>query len=117
MNQTEPGLPRERQLLEALFENRLPESSTLLTPLQIDRAKMFKIGKNVFINHGLTAMSSGGITIEDNVMIGPEVALITANHDFNNLDILNLSRLLSKKVLGLVPEQSFFQVLLLVNMQ
>ena len=27
-------------------------------------------------------MSRGSIEIEDNVMIGPEVALLTANHDF-----------------------------------
>ena len=29
-------------------------------------------------------MSAGGITIEDNVQIGPEVTMVTTNHDFND---------------------------------
>ncbi|MGT2945521.1 DapH/DapD/GlmU-related protein [Streptococcus chenjunshii] len=97
LNQTQPGDPKAAQLLNQLFEGRLPQSSVILTPLQIDRAKTMTIGKNVFINHGLTCMSSGGITIEDGVMIGPEAALITANHDFKNLDILQFKPIHIKK--------------------
>lgn len=51
----------------------------------------------VFVNHGLTCMSSGGITIEDDVMIGPEVALITANHDLKDTRILIFKPITIKK--------------------
>lgn len=39
-----------------------------------------RIGKNVFINHGCSFLDLGGITIEDNVQIGPKVNIITENH-------------------------------------
>jgi len=42
------------------------------------------LGKYVFINHSCTCMSAGGITIEDNVQIGPEVTLVTTNHDLKD---------------------------------
>lgn len=36
-----------------------------------------QIGKAVFINHNFTAMAAGGIAIDDNVMIGPNVTVAT----------------------------------------
>jgi acetyltransferase-like isoleucine patch superfamily enzyme len=38
------------------------------------------LGKNVFINHGCTFLDLGGIVIEDEVLVGPKVSLITENH-------------------------------------
>lgn len=38
------------------------------------------LGKNVFINHGCTFLDLGGIVIEDDVLIGPQVCVITENH-------------------------------------
>nr|WP_316670018.1 DapH/DapD/GlmU-related protein [uncultured Propionibacterium sp.] len=87
-NTTDPGSPAIREILDELFEGRLPADSMILPPFQIDRAKAMTIGTNVLVNHGLTCMSSGGIDIEDDVMIGPEAALITANHDFDDLRVL-----------------------------
>ena len=87
-NHTEPYSEEIRTILDELFENRLPKNSYITPPFQIDRAKNIEIGENVFINHSLDCMSSGGIIIEDNVMIGPEVALMTANHNLKNLNIL-----------------------------
>ena len=57
-------------------------------PTQIDRANKIKIGNNVFINHSLTTVALGGITIEDNVQIAPSVAMLTANHDIEHMNIL-----------------------------
>ena len=56
-----------------------------------------KIGKNVIINHSLTCMSRGGIEIEDDVMIGPEVTLLTANHDFADHWVLLCGKIHIKK--------------------
>lgn len=97
INSAEPESSEQRALLNELFEGRLPASSAILSPMQIDRAKVMSVGENVVINHGLTAMTSGSITIEDKVMIGPEAALITANHDFDNLDRLQFKPIVIKK--------------------
>ena len=42
-------------------------------------------------------MASGGVTIEDGVMIGPEAALITANHDFTDLNRLQFKPIVIKR--------------------
>ncbi len=47
-----------------------------------------KIGKGVFVNHSLTCMAIGGITIGDGTMIGPHVIIATDNHDLQNKMIL-----------------------------
>ncbi len=47
-----------------------------------------KLGKNVFANHGLTAMSIGTIIVEDGVMFGPEVGLFTVNHEPKNIRVI-----------------------------
>lgn len=41
-----------------------------------------------FVNHSLTCMAAGGITIDDGVMIGPNVRIVTDNHDFANRMVL-----------------------------
>ena len=55
----------------------------VFTPLYINSGKHIKIGKNVFINFDCTFLALGGITIEDDVLIGPKVSLITENHPLN----------------------------------
>ena len=63
----------------------MPEGSFITPPFQIDCANCVHLGKNVFANHGLTVMSVGTITLEDGVMLGPEVALLTVNHEPKNI--------------------------------
>ena len=65
-----------------------PEGTFLTPPFQIDCGRTLKLGKNVFTNHGLTVMSVGGIVVEDGVMMGPEVALLTVNHEPNDIRII-----------------------------
>ncbi|MCD0469935.1 DapH/DapD/GlmU-related protein [Flavobacterium sp. JAS] len=55
----------------------------VFTPLYINCGKHITIGKNVFINFDCTFLALGGITIEDDVLIGPKVSLITENHPLN----------------------------------
>ena len=64
------------------------KTSYLMPPIQIDFARQMKIGKGVFVNHSLTCMAAGGITIDDGVMIGPNVRIVTDNHDFENRMVL-----------------------------
>jgi acetyltransferase-like isoleucine patch superfamily enzyme len=52
----------------------------LLPPFYTDFGKNIRVGRNVFINHACEFMDRGGITIGDDVLIGPKVNLVTINH-------------------------------------
>lgn len=84
INQTDPLSDDLRKLVDSLFALPLDSSSNIFPPFQIDMGKNVHIGKRVFINNNLICMSRGGIEIEDDVMIGPGVSLLTANHDFSD---------------------------------
>ena len=88
INTTAPAPELIRPLEEKLLGNNLDKSSYLMPPIQIDFACQMKIGKGVFVNHSLTCMAAGGITIDDGVMIGPNVRIVTDNHDFENRMVL-----------------------------
>jgi len=70
------------QILSKILDKEL-QDVTVFTPLYINCGKHITIGKNVFINFDCTFLALGGITIEDNVLIGPKVSLITENHPLN----------------------------------
>lgn len=61
----------------------LDGSTTVLPPLYIDYGKPVTIGKGCFIQQCCTFFGRGGITIGNDVFIGPKVNLITINHDVN----------------------------------
>lgn len=69
-----------RWLLEQITGSEIDESVGIFTPLYINYGKHTKIGKNVFINFGCTFLDMGGITIDDNVMLAPNVNLLTEGH-------------------------------------
>lgn len=75
----------------------LPKTSVIVQPLHIDVASGLEIGENVFINYNSSMMAAGGIVIEDNVQIGPNVMLVTTNHDFNQRDIVIHKPIVIKK--------------------
>ena len=70
------------QILSRILDKELHDIA-VFTPLYINCGKHIKIGKNVFINFDCTFLALGGITIEDDVLIGPKVSLITENHPLN----------------------------------
>jgi acetyltransferase-like isoleucine patch superfamily enzyme len=73
-------LDQVRQRLGEIIGSQLDESTTVFVPFYTNFGRFIQIGKNVFINHACTFLDQGGITIEDNVLIGPKVNLITENH-------------------------------------
>ena len=97
INMLDPYDEQVRKLLDELFEGRLPVSSKIMTPVYIDRGATIDIGENVFINWGFSAISPGSITIEDGVRLGPNVSVITANHDFHDLKIIRCKPVTIKK--------------------
>lgn len=69
-----------RDLFERLIGAPVDSLFWMLPPFYTDLGKNIRVGKNVFINHCCEFMDRGGITLEDNVLVGPKVNLITINH-------------------------------------
>ena len=74
---------RVHKLMGKILGKELPESTTVLPPLYIDYGKPVTIGRGCFIQQCCTLFGRGGITIGNDVFIGPKVNLKTINHDVN----------------------------------
>jgi acetyltransferase-like isoleucine patch superfamily enzyme len=70
-------------IFSELIGKKVDDTFFMIPPFYSDFGENIHIGKNVFINHACTFMDRGGITLEDNVLIGPKVNLITTNHPIN----------------------------------
>jgi acetyltransferase-like isoleucine patch superfamily enzyme len=75
---TDTGMIRDR--LSEITGRQIDRSTLIFVPFYTNFGKHIKIGKNVFINHACSFLDMGGITIEDDVQIGPRVNLVTENH-------------------------------------
>jgi acetyltransferase-like isoleucine patch superfamily enzyme len=81
LNALTPGdFEAMRALLGELTGQELDPSVRVLPPLHTDGGRNLRFGRNVFVNHGCTAMDLGGIDIGDDVMVGPNVQLISSGH-------------------------------------
>lgn len=69
-----------RGLLADLIGADVHGSVVLIPPFHTTGGRNIRIGRNVFINQNCTAYDLGGITIADDVMIGPNVSLLTSGH-------------------------------------
>jgi acetyltransferase-like isoleucine patch superfamily enzyme len=69
-----------RQVLGKVIGKEVDATTTVFVPFHTNLGHFIKLGKSVFINHGCSFLDMGGITIEDDAMIGPKVNLITENH-------------------------------------
>jgi acetyltransferase-like isoleucine patch superfamily enzyme len=81
LNALAPGeFDAARALLGELTGRQLDPSVRVLPPFYTESGRKLKFGRNVFVNHACTAMDLGGIDIGDDVMIGPNVQLISSGH-------------------------------------
>jgi acetyltransferase-like isoleucine patch superfamily enzyme len=69
-----------RSLFEDLAGNGVGDQFRLIPPFYTDCGKNIRIGARVFINQNCTFYSLAEIVIGDDVMIGPNVNLITSEH-------------------------------------
>lgn len=69
------------EIFSRLTGRRTDESFRMFPPFYTDCGKNISVGKNVFINSGCKFQDQGGITIEDGVLIGHNVTLLTLNHE------------------------------------
>ncbi|TGD79463.1 sugar O-acetyltransferase [Hymenobacter wooponensis] len=68
------------RVFSELINKPVDDTFFLIPPFYTDFGHNIRVGRNVFVNHACTFMDRGGITLEDNVLIGPKVNLITSNH-------------------------------------
>jgi acetyltransferase-like isoleucine patch superfamily enzyme len=88
INHETPFSDRGRELTDELLGEPLDERSAICPPFQIDMGHEVHLGRHVFINNNLICMARGGVAIDDDVMVGPGVTILTANHDFADHEVL-----------------------------
>ena len=69
-----------RSLFEELAGRKVGDRFRLIPPFYTDCGKNMRIGARVFVNQNCTFYALAAITIGDDVMIGPNVSLITSEH-------------------------------------
>jgi acetyltransferase-like isoleucine patch superfamily enzyme len=69
-----------RALFGQLIGRKVDESFLLIPPFDTAGGDEFRVGRNVFVNQNCTLYDLGGLDIADEVMIGPNVSIITASH-------------------------------------
>jgi acetyltransferase-like isoleucine patch superfamily enzyme len=69
-----------RALFGELTGQALDETFALIPPFYTEGGVHIRIGRNVFINQNCTIYDLGGVDIGDDVLIGPNVSLITSGH-------------------------------------
>ena len=69
-----------RALFSELIGKPVDDSVLLVPPFYTTGGPDIRVGRNVFINQNCTFYDLGGLDIGDDVMIGPNVSLITSGH-------------------------------------
>ena len=69
-----------RQLVSEIIGQKIAASIEIRLPFYSDYGHNIKLGKRVFINANVMMVDLGGITIENDVLIGPGAYLISVNH-------------------------------------
>jgi acetyltransferase-like isoleucine patch superfamily enzyme len=69
-----------RDLFSELTGKKADESFLLIPPFFTVGGDEIRVGRNVFINQNCTFYDLGGLDIGDDVLIGPNVSILTAGH-------------------------------------
>ena len=69
-----------RALFSELIGQTVDESFLLIPPFYTAGGREIRIGRNVFVNQNCTFYDLGGLDIADDVMIRPNVCILTASH-------------------------------------
>lgn len=68
------------KILSEVVGYEIDSSNEINLPFSSDFGPNIKLGKNIFINRNCMFVDLGGVTLEDGVLIGPDVKLISVNH-------------------------------------
>jgi len=69
-----------RALFSELIGKKIDESFLLIPPFYTAGGNEIRVGRSVFVNQNCTFYDLGGLDIADEVMIGPNVSIITTGH-------------------------------------
>ncbi|WCM26957.1 sugar O-acetyltransferase [Sphingomonas sp. QA11] len=69
-----------RAVFSDLIGSKVDDGFSLIPPFYTTGGENIRVGRNVFINQNCTLYDLGGIDIGDDVMIGPNVSIITSGH-------------------------------------
>jgi acetyltransferase-like isoleucine patch superfamily enzyme len=69
-----------RALFSDLIGTKVDDSFLLIPPFYTACGIEIRVGRNVFVNQNCTFYDLGGLDIADDVMIGPNVSIITTGH-------------------------------------
>jgi acetyltransferase-like isoleucine patch superfamily enzyme len=96
---TSTDINQIRDRLSEIVGTQLDRSTRIFTPFHTNFGQLIRIGRNVFINHACSFLDLGGITIEDDVLIGPRVNLISEGHPLDpaGRKVLELKPILIKR--------------------
>jgi acetyltransferase-like isoleucine patch superfamily enzyme len=69
-----------RALFSELIGKKVDESFLLIPPFYTAGGDEIRVGQNVFVNQNCTFYDLGGLDIADDVLVGPNVSIITTSH-------------------------------------
>jgi acetyltransferase-like isoleucine patch superfamily enzyme len=69
-----------RALFSELIGKKVDDSFVLIPPFYTTGGVDIRVGRNVFVNQNCTFYDLGGLDIADDVMIGPNVSILTSSH-------------------------------------
>jgi acetyltransferase-like isoleucine patch superfamily enzyme len=69
-----------RALFSELIGKKVDDSFVLIPPFYTTGGVDISVGRNVFVNQNCTFYDLGGLDIADDVMIGPNVTIVTSGH-------------------------------------
>jgi acetyltransferase-like isoleucine patch superfamily enzyme len=69
-----------RALFSQLISKEVDESFLLIPPFYTACGDEIRVGRSVFVNQNCTFHDLGGLDIADDVLIGPNVSIITTSH-------------------------------------
>lgn len=78
--QASTDIHQVRERLSEITGKPIDSSTVIFVPFYTNFGRHIRLGKNIFINHACTFLDLGGITVDDDVQIGPKVNIITENH-------------------------------------
>ena len=96
-NQATPYTDEWYSLAKELFHGHVGENTLIFGQLTAVLPKNVTIGSGCTIMDGCVMMGAGGITIENNVLIGAQVKLISNNHDIYDRPVLTVKPVLIKE--------------------
>jgi acetyltransferase-like isoleucine patch superfamily enzyme len=69
-----------RAVFSEVIGQKVDASFMLIPPFYTAGGDEIRVGRNVFVNQNCTFYDLGGLDIADNVLIGPNVSIVTAGH-------------------------------------